>query len=235
MTRFSTSIKCLTALFGLLLCMALPLKAQDDPPPIDLSRVPVNGASPEAFVPSGWKIEEKIVGDLDRDGVGDVVLDLIQDLPAETDDHPNNRSRALLVLLHGKDGAFHRKGAAAQLLCCTLCGGTLSDPSGAGGLVTIQKGVIVVSQMAGSREMTTTTHRFRQDPATGSFMLIGLDAVDNDRLTGDWSSVSTNYITGVQISESHRTDRKGKDILRSKTTKQVTKKQRALESAVCGE
>ncbi|MEP7219369.1 MAG: hypothetical protein ABI876_10655, partial [Bacteroidota bacterium] len=138
------------------------------------------------------------------------------------------------VLLHGKDGAYHRKGAATKLLCCTLCGGTLSDASGAGGLVTIVKGVIVVSQMGGSREMTTTTHRFRQDPTTGSFMLIGLDIANNDRLTGDWSSVSTSYLAGAQVSESHKTDKKGKDILRSKTTKQVAKKQRTLESVACG-
>ncbi|MEP7219858.1 MAG: hypothetical protein ABI876_13130, partial [Bacteroidota bacterium] len=93
MRRFRISAPAILPLLGLLFLCAPPLAAQDDPPPINLSKVPMNGASPETFVPSGWKIEEKIVGDLDRDGVSDVVLDLIQDLPAESGDSPNNRSR----------------------------------------------------------------------------------------------------------------------------------------------
>jgi hypothetical protein len=234
MIRFGASIKSLAVLL-LLCCCAMPALAQDDPPPLKLTLVPMNGKSPEAFVPSGWKIEEKIVGDLDRNGDDDAVLDLIQDLPAESGDSPNARSRALVALIRGKDGTYHRKGASAGILCCTTCGGTLSDPSGSGGLVKIEKGIIVVSQMAGSREMTTTTQRFRYDPAAGAFILIGLDVANNDRLTGEWSLVSTNYLTGAQASESHRTDKKGNDVLRSKSTRKVAKTQRHLESVACGE
>ena len=50
--------------------------------------------------------------------------------------------------------------------------------------VKIEKGVIVVTQDHGSRDLTNTTYRFRYDSESQKFMLIGFDFSDADRLTG---------------------------------------------------
>ena len=63
----------------------------------------------------------------------------------------------------------------------------------------IEKGVIVVDQDHGSRELTNMTFRFRYDAATRQFILIGFDYAEADRATAATVSESTNYLTGVRI------------------------------------
>jgi hypothetical protein len=64
--------------------------------------------------------------------------------------------------------------------------------------VKIEKGVIIVEQDHGSRDLTNTAYRFRYDADTQRFILIGFDFADTDRLTGKGVSESTNYLTGVR-------------------------------------
>ena len=63
----------------------------------------------------------------------------------------------------------------------------------------IDKNVIVVEQDHGSREVSETTYRFRYDPASQHFILIGFDYAERDRVNGKNASESTNYLTGEDL------------------------------------
>ena len=65
--------------------------------------------------------------------------------------------------------------------------------------VKIEKGVIIVNQDHGSRELSEVTFRFRFEAESGKFLLIGFDYAEHDRATGSSATESTNYITGARI------------------------------------
>jgi hypothetical protein len=141
-----------------------------------------------------------VTGDLNGDGVPDYALKLVEDKPAKnSDDIPNERQRALLVVFNDKDGQLRRAAVADRLLQCTSCGGAFYMAVEAPATVTIEKGVIIVEQEHGSREVTDTTYRFRYELESKRFGLIGFDIRSNDRLTGEVITESTNYLTGVRV------------------------------------
>jgi hypothetical protein len=220
----------LIALVFTVATLALTSRAQDDEARrfIDLKQVPAEGGSAQDFVPRGWKIEGQTEGDLNADSRPDTALKLIEDLPDETADGALNvRYRALLVLLKMADGKLHRAAAADRLLQCTGCGGMLGT---GGGDITIEKGVLVVYQLSGSRESTDLTQRFRYDPGTKRFVLIGEDTVSSDRLTGESVNESSNYLTGVKIIKKTRYDKKGdRDTVVSSKTQRIPVSKRFIE------
>lgn len=170
---------------------------QDESVPIDKSRIPAQADSTKKFAPPGWKIEEEVAGDLNGDSLTDYALKLVEDKPAkDSDDVATERARALVVVL--QNGKLSRAGVADKLLQCTRCGGAFYGVVESPAEVKIEKGVIVVEQDHGSRNLTNTTYRFRYDPATQRFILIGFDFSDADRLTAGVVSESTNYVTGVR-------------------------------------
>ena len=184
----------------ILLVSAIAAFAQDEAGKIDVSRIPPQGKDTASFVPAGWKIEEQITGDLNGDSLRDYVLKLVEDKPAkDSDDMPTERGRALVIALTEKDGGLKRAGVADKLLQCTRCGGAfygvVETPAG----VSIEKGVVVVEQDHGSRNLTNTTYKFRFEPATQRFMLIGFDLADADRLTAQVVSESNNYLTNSRV------------------------------------
>lgn len=202
------------------LISALPsiTAAQDERPRIDLDAIAKTGEKPADFVPKGWKIEEKISGDLNDDGVADHALKLIEDIPSTQDD-PADRNRALVIVFAGSDGKLTRAAATDKLLQCTSCGGAFYGVVDAPANVKIEKGVLIIDQDRGSREVTETTYRFRYDEQPSMFILIGFDYTSRDRANGEVSYESTNYLTGKRIT----TTGKGKKTT-SKTT--VVKKMR---------
>ncbi len=173
--------------------------AQDEAAKIDKSRVPAQANAPQKFSPSGWKIEEQINGDLNGDSIPDYALKLVEaKAEKNADGDPTERGRALVVALATKDGQLTRAGVADNLLQCTRCGGAFYGVVETPVDVTIEKGVLVVHQDHGSRELTNTTYRFRYEPATGKFLLIGFDLANSDRATAQVTSESINYLTGAR-------------------------------------
>lgn len=189
---------------GALLCTvlaafsAVSTFAQDERASIDRSKLPESANSVNAFVPAGWKIEEKITGDVNDDKVADVLLKLIEDQPAKADEM-NDRSRALVILFAGGEAKYRLAAVSDTLLQCTSCGGAFYGVVDAPANVSIQKGVIIVSQDHGSREVTETTFRFRYDEQPGMFILIGFDYASRDRAAGGVWTESTNYLTGKRV------------------------------------
>lgn len=189
--------------------------AQDEGAIIDVSRIPMRAGNPAAFAPSGWRLEEQLAGDLNGDSMADYALKLVE-AKAEKNSHgdPTERGRALVIVLAANDGVYRRAGVAAKLLQCTRCGGAFYGMVETDANVSIEKGVVVVQQDHGSREITNTTYRFRFDPVTHRFVLIGFDLANADRATAGVVSESSNYLTGVR--ETSRS--KGEREVKSRTT-----------------
>ncbi|HEX8709598.1 MAG TPA: hypothetical protein VF723_15265 [Pyrinomonadaceae bacterium] len=201
---------------------ALPLSApaQENRAGIDKSRINAQANNVKDFVPSGWKIEEQVSGDLNGDSMPDYAVKLVESKRINQDDVINDRQRALVILLKNKAGGLSRAAVADKLLQCTGCGGAFYGVVEAPANVRIERGVLVVNQDHGSRNVTEATYRFRYDAASGKFILIGLDVIDNDRVTGETVSESRNYLTGVKITERIRSGKGRKAVNRSRLPRQ---------------
>lgn len=183
----------------------------------------IPGKDESEFIPKGWKIIDKITGDLDGDSQVDSALQL-ENKEAEEDDEFDHR---MIVLFKTSDGKYRMGAEAKKLIRCTFCGGML----GGVGLATvkIEKGVLIVSQMYGSREGTDYLLRFRYEKRSKRFLLIGEDVRNFDRGTGKADSTSTNYLTGEQIVTKEEVNDKGDDVVVSKTNKTVPKSKKYIE------
>jgi hypothetical protein len=174
--------------------------AQSEAATIDKTRIPDQADNTRQFAPSGWKIEAQASADLNGDSLQDHVLKLVEDRAEKNSEgDPTERGRALVIVLGTSDGKLKRAGVADALLQCTRCGGAFYGVVESPAEVTIEKGVVVVGQEHGSRELTNTTYRFRYDPASGRFQLIGFDYATADRLTATVSTESANYLTWVRV------------------------------------
>jgi hypothetical protein len=151
-----------------------------------ISAVPKRGATPGAFVPKGWSVEVTVEADLDADQNPDRVLVLLEDGPED------DRERAALVLLKRGSG-YVLGGSNVGLLPCFGCSGAKGGdgtPS-----LEVRKGVLLVDQIAGSREFTARLSRFRWHKTRRVFELIGEDIHSGDAVTGASTSLSCNFLT----------------------------------------
>ena len=177
-----------------LLAVAADAGAQEAPH-LASSDVPAQGARVGDFVPRGWKIAARVAGDLNRDARPDTVLHLVTaDTPDDrmgTDAAPEGH--ALVIVLAGERGRLRRGGVAPRLLVPLV-------PQYDVGL-TIRSGVLIVTQDFGMTDVVNLLHRFRHDPATGRFVLIGKDTFSYTRPLSrdDTFRTSENYLTGVRL------------------------------------
>ncbi|HEX8465121.1 MAG TPA: hypothetical protein VF627_10940 [Abditibacterium sp.] len=214
-----------THLLAATLLLSLPAFAQDEKP-LSPTKIPLRADAPVLFAPRGWKIEKTVRGDLNRDKIADAALVLVEQKPAkDNSDNPAPRQRALVVLLKEGKG-FRRAGFNNSLLLGTRDGGAfygiMETPVGA----SIKRGVLIIDQESGSREVTETTHKFRYDARAKRFLLIGSDNRTRDRATGGGRFISTNYLTGRQEIEAFL----GPDTPGQTQIKRVSRKLRTLES-----
>ena len=102
-------------------------------------------------------------------------------------------SQALLILLSDSDGL--RRSVVTTKLLATFVPQYILDLS-------IKNGVLVIHQNFGMTDVTDLTHRFRLEPGTERFLLIGKDTFPYHRPQGPmWpvTKVSENYLTGVKL------------------------------------
>lgn len=171
----------------------------------EASQLPREGRSLADFTPRGWIVADRAEGDLNADGILDKAAILVrQSSRAEQNNESLVESqRVLLVLISGKKGKLWLGGNQPELLQCLHCGGVKESVG-----IEIRKGILIVNQLTGSREFTDQTWRFRYDPKTRRFMLIGKDVTYGDGALGTGEKASFNFLTGVKISESYRYDPK---------------------------
>lgn len=167
--------------------------------------VPLTGKSFKDFIPKGydtlgWRTSIA-VGDLNKDGVDDIVL-VLKDIEAEQK-LDGGGLRPLVVLFKEKD--YYRLAAIAMyVVMCKDCGGAMGDPFVG---VSIEKNTLTVYHYGGTawRWSVDTKFRYQND----DFYLIGktknsfwimADCDENanaDDAAKDYEDV--NYITGDRI------------------------------------
>ena len=206
---------------ALLLAVALHNSSQAQQNLLLGKKLPATAPALRDFVPPGWAVENQVSGDLNGDGLADIAAVVVEGKGSADD-----RQRGLIVLLAAGKG-YSLLGSNGKLLQCQGCGGVKDGVN-----VTIKNGVLVVSQYSGSREYSVYTWRFRLDTASQRLQMIGIDEEEADGMVGKGSTVSTNLLTGQQISESYQYDEKRdrKVILSSKKSK-VAKSMTLLEDA----
>lgn len=225
----------LTRIFTLCLLMtasaAFASAQEEQAVSFDDSALPRTATAVEKFLPSGWTVEARISGDLNNDSVPDTALKLIEKPAPDADkDNPASRTRVLMILFVNRQGIFERAATAKNLLQCTRCGGAFYGVMEAPADVAIAKGVLIVKQDGGSRNVTETTYRFRYNPGVKKFALIGYDITDRDRATGETTSASANYVTGVKITETFQYSKKlDRDVKKASRQTRVAKSPQYLE------
>jgi hypothetical protein len=123
--------------------------ADADVPAVTYPTLPVSASNPADFVPDGWKIEKTDTGDLNADGVNDVVLVLHdQDKtnivrPRDRDISFDSNPRILLVAFGVKDGGYRRVIANHRLIP-RLTNPYLEDPFNSTDGISIRDGMLEV-------------------------------------------------------------------------------------------
>ena len=219
-------LKSLLTLSGVLVALTLTAYSQLKP-----ERLPAQAEKLQDFVPKGWQLEQQFEGDLNKDTVPDAALVLVETMPANADKgNPPERQRALLALLKTAEGKWSRAGVAPKLLLCTRCGGAFYGGAETPVQAEISKGVIVVHQEYGSRNLTNQTWRLRYDAVTKQFGLIGLDVTDFDRNTGLSTQESSNFLSGVKTVTKTQMSEKGDEKVLSHTRKVIAKTLKPMEA-----
>ncbi|MEF3073950.1 hypothetical protein V2P20_02820 [Methylobacter sp. Wu1] len=203
--------------------------AEDDRRFIDVSKSPIEGITPQSFVPNGWAIEKKVEGDLNSDKQPDMVLELIENeaITSKKNEKSNPRYRAMLVLFKTQEGKFKLATTADHLLPCSICGGTYAVPDIVP-QIKINRGIIIIETEfgGGSKETCRQVQRFRYDLELNKFVLIGADV----NIASENTLESTNYLTGVKLIEQFKYDESsGKDAVISTRKETVSKEKKLME------
>jgi len=168
------------------------------------NQIPNQGKNIKDFVPKGWILSDSVQGELNPDGVKGAVLMLIEiGAPKSPESRP-----IIIVLKKQSDGKWQKLAIANRILLCHVCGGMFFRPPKKTIPVKLEKGVIIIDQIRGSRGVFQSLHRFWLDQKVNQVVLIGEDVQIRDRATGDSNKQSINYLTGEKITEKFRNNRK---------------------------
>ncbi len=132
----------------------------------------------EKFLPIGADIEARVDADFTGDGLLDAAAIAVKD------------DERLLVVV------------AASPRGMVKIGQTAMDPSPLGSAeLKVARGVLIVDDLSGGTTALSSTYRWRYDPTVRKMRLIGDDVSLYSRTYAhDGRDVSTNRLTGVQIS-----------------------------------
>jgi hypothetical protein len=187
-----------------LLLTALTASAQElRIPPVDYPVLPARATTADGFLPSGWRIEEQLSGDLNGDQRDDLVLVLRQQDPRNIVEHDgfgisplDSNPRMLAIAFAGPAGGY-TLAAQNHTLITRHEAPNLSDVFEDGPGVSIVRGrlrtTLFFFSNAGSWSTGSASFTFRwQD---GAFALIGYDSSSLMRNSGHTESLSINYAT----------------------------------------
>ncbi|ROP77045.1 hypothetical protein EDF74_2706 [Stenotrophomonas rhizophila] len=190
-------------LLAALLLTALPAFAQElRIPPVDYPVLPAHATRAEGFVPSGWRIEQQLRGDLNGDKREDLVLVLRQQDPRNIVEHDgfgisplDSNPRMLAIAWATPDG--YSLAAQNHTLITRHEAPNLSDVFEEGAGVSIVRGTLQTTLFffsnAGSWSTGSASYTFRWQ--AGAFALIGYDRSSMMRNSGQTESLSINYST----------------------------------------
>ncbi|MCC5053773.1 hypothetical protein [Xanthomonas campestris] len=173
-------------------------------------QIAAHAAAVEGLVPTGWRVEQRLQGDLDRDGRNDVVLVLkmtdaanVLQVDERTPEPLDTNPRMLIAALMDPAGGYRTVTQDHALIprgVSTDQDESLdeSGTTGGGGVGINTAGTVTVtlSQFAsmGSWQMGETSFNFRYQD--GCLRLIGYERSTVQRNTGETNALSINYLTG---------------------------------------
>ncbi len=186
----------------------LPLAAAadiGDPPAVTYPVLAAHARSAEGFVPAGWAIETSQSGDLNGDGVADLVLVLREHDKANVLADPGGLGEAtvdtnprILAIAFGKPAG---RGGGLDLVPQNhelIPRHTVPEADDYFDDITIKHGTLQVSMhlfmSAGGWTASHTVYTLRFQH--GRFEMIGYDSVQTQRNTGEITEASINYTTG---------------------------------------
>jgi hypothetical protein len=179
-------------------------RAELEIPQAHYPTLPQQAADAEGFVPAGWRLETRLAGDLNRDGIPDLVLVLREHNPKNIVSHdllgenPLDTNPRILAVAFGRrsPGGFGLALQNHKLIPRRTV--PAHDDFLDENAVLIVRGNLHVRlgfhSSAGSWETFTLDFTFRH--RNGKFELIGYDYQSLMRNTGQTTGKSINYLTG---------------------------------------
>lgn len=140
-------------------------------------------------VPENYTIISKVMGDLDKDGVKELVVAYNTKTP---EDELDNVARALIIykLVNNKWSEWKK---SEQALYGSADGGMMGDPFGS---IEIKNGILLVMQQGGSSWKWEITDKYRFQ--NGNFYLIGYTSVSG-KPCEYWDNIDFNLSTGKML------------------------------------
>ncbi len=168
---------------------------------IERIELPESGDTIESLIPQGWKILSTSRGDLNKDGINDLVFAIqntnksnLQPNEGLGIDTLNLNPRILGIYFGNKKGQLTRKLQSDEFIILQDSP-TMDEPFD--GLEILENGVLKISFhfwfSAGSWSMSNHSYQFRFQNDT--FELIGYEASESHRGTGETTDYSINFST----------------------------------------
>lgn len=122
----------------------------------------VDKDSPEAllsFIPKNYILKDTARGDLNQDGIKDLILVLSKIEEEETSDIIDNPVKRIMVLLLGKkNNTYEKAGQNENAIYCYDCGGMMGDPYQE---IIIKDGLFNIEHFGGSSWRWARTSTFK--------------------------------------------------------------------------
>ncbi|OSZ78579.1 hypothetical protein CAP35_10110 [Chitinophagaceae bacterium IBVUCB1] len=135
------------------------------------SLVPRTGKALSDFIPKGYDTldagQSVARGDLNKDGLEDVVL-VLKNIEQENPDNLNDDADRPLIVLFRESSGYRLASIAMNVVMCKGCGGAFGDPFVG---VVIEKNILTISHYGGSAWRWSFDTKFRYQ--NNDFYLIG--------------------------------------------------------------
>ena len=155
--------------------------------------IPSTGKTLQSFVPKGWKVLDKVDGDLNKDNLADTAAVLEQDMELKTQGYDTAPERILIILFKQKDGSCKLAADADKAVLRANEGGIFGDPYDS---ISIKNGVLSIAFYGGSIDRWGYTYKFRYQ--NGGWYMIGATLYNCNIGSGEYTTEDFNLSTGME-------------------------------------